>query len=97
MELIAATSRAGKLVKACTVSRDDPVELLVHDGKRIVVRHGPGQTTGCGDPACTMLKGTKAEIDALKTRLGLVDGTEPPAKVDAEPIKEAPAEELKSP
>jgi len=46
-------------------------EVLVHDGKTIIVRHGPECFTGCGNPAFVMITGTKAEIDAEIANLGL--------------------------
>lgn len=48
--------------------------VLVHDGKRIVVRHGPKAITGTGESNLVMVCGTEAEIDAEVKRLGLVEG-----------------------
>jgi len=50
-------------------------EVLVHDGKRIIVRHGPECFTGCGNPAFTMITGTREEIDAEIARLKLTTDT----------------------
>ena len=50
---------------------------LVHDGKTIIVRHGPlnkaGRpiSTACGNPLYTMLCGTEEEVSAEIKRLGL--------------------------
>lgn len=49
-------------------------EVLVHDGKRIIVRHGPECFTGCGNPAFVMITGTAKEIDAEVARLRLTSG-----------------------
>lgn len=46
-------------------------EVLVHDGKQIIARHGPESITGCGNPAYVMVTGTRAEVDAEVARLKL--------------------------
>ena len=45
--------------------------VLVHDGKHIIVRHGPESVTGTGNPALVMVCGSEKEIDAEIKRLGL--------------------------
>jgi len=67
-----AAPKTGKPVKHMQPTKGE--ECLVHDGKRIIVRHGPEAVTGCGNPAYTMLTGTKKELDAEVARLGLVAG-----------------------
>lgn len=63
-------------------------EVLIHDGKQIIARHGPEATTGCGNPAYTMITGTKAEIDAEVARLKL-------KTLDDSKIVEAPIEVIR--
>jgi len=70
--LAVAAPITSKLVKHLQPKEGE--ECLVHDGKRIIVRHGPEAVTGCGNPAYTMLCGTPKELDAEVARRGLVAG-----------------------
>lgn len=54
-------------------------EVLVHDGKRVIARHGPECHTGCGNPAFVMVTGTREEIDAEIARLKLTSDDVKPA------------------
>ena len=45
--------------------------LLAHDNKRVMSFHSAGVITRSGWDGCTMLVGTKAELDAEIKRLGL--------------------------
>ena len=51
---------------------NDPDEWsLVHDGTRIIGIAKPGVRVECGRPGCTMVVGTKEEIDAEVAALKL--------------------------
>lgn len=50
--------------------------VLIHDGKRIVVTHGPEATTGCGNPKLIVVIGSRGEIDEEIKRLGLTTLTD---------------------
>lgn len=66
---------APKLVHGISVRECRPAvraEVLVHDGKHLVVRHGPEAHTGTGNPNFTMVTGSPKEIDAEISRLDLV-------------------------
>jgi len=67
-----AAPKTGKPVKHMQPAKGE--ECLVHDGKRIIVRHGPEAVTGCGNSAYTMLCGTPKELDVEVARVGLVAG-----------------------
>ena len=61
---------------------------LVHDGKYIVVLHGPEAITGTGNSKHTMLCGTESELRAEIKRLGLIssdDDTVKTATVEPKP------------
>ena len=61
---------------------------LVHDGKYIVVLHGPEAITGTGNSKHTMLCGTESELRAKVKRLGLIssdDDTVKTATVEPKP------------
>lgn len=45
--------------------------LLVHDGKRVLAKHGPDAMTGSGNPDAVFVVGTKLQIEAEIARLGL--------------------------
>ena len=60
---------APKQVREC---KPDPGKhVLIHDGKKIIVRHGPEAHTGCGNPDYEMITGTPEEIDNEVAKLGL--------------------------
>ena len=63
-------------------------EVMAHDGKQIVVRHGPEATTGTGNKDYVMVMGTKDEIENEIAKLGLKP---PDGQVKAEEIKDADA------
>lgn len=52
----------GKPIKFLLPAKD--MELLVHDGKSVIVRHGAEAHTGSGNTLYTMITGTKIEIEA---------------------------------
>jgi len=60
-------------------------EVLIHDGKAVIARHGPESITGCGNPALVMVTGTKAEVDAEIARLKL---TSDPLPFDVATLEE---------
>lgn len=67
-------SKADAAVKSACVkqSKDAPGGcVLVHDGKQIIVEHGPEDQTICGNPAYKMMCGSKEEIAAEKKKLNL--------------------------
>ena len=74
--------------------------VLVHDGKHIIVRHGPESVTGTGNPALVMVCGSEKEIDAEIKRLGLrealtkVELDEGIADTDGKPSAIGEVEEL---
>jgi len=75
------TAIASKLVNGKPVRECRPAtgaEVLVHDGKRVIVRHGPESHTGTGNPAFTMVTRSPKEIDAEIARLGLVSADAAP-------------------
>ena len=51
-------------------------QVLVHDGKRVIVQHGPEAHTITGNAAYTMVTGTKLEIEAELKRLKLTTADE---------------------
>jgi len=53
---------------------------LVHDGKYIVVLHGPEAITGTGNSKHTMLCGTESELRAKVKRLGLISPEDEPVE-----------------
>ena len=53
---------------------------LVHDGKCIVVLHGPEAITGTGNSKHTMLCGTESELRAEIKRLGLISSEDEPVE-----------------
>ena len=49
---------------------------LVHDGARVIGIAKPGARVECGRPGCTMVFGTKEEIDAEVAALKLTRATQ---------------------